>query len=462
MRTSEIFNKIRNDYNLDLTSLLLYLFISFSFLDTYKLALPFIFGILFYQILLVYKKKIETMCFINQCWYLLVFSLVFFRSVHTIILLIIILFILLNKNKLEKRSLSLSLIKFEVYILAFFVLIILNNLCHQNYLKGIDTFLYLLLYPILFIILKKFLFQISLIKTIKVFITSVLISLFYLIIINILYADNLLEINTYFSDFLDLTHVYYGMFLGLSCSFFMYFKTKGFIYVSSRFDVLLYLIFVFFIIYIGARISFFAVVIITLLSLYKTNKLAWYKKITILSALFFGILFLSLKLSPRISHGFESMNNLYISINKNDKHDLINNSWANINERYLVWSYSIKELKSNIIYGIGVKNVKDVISNQILNDGYIYYQPKNSHNQYLHFLLGFGIFGFIYFLYIIYVFFKKVPQGTYFLVFFLIIMLTESVLVRVKGMSLFFIFILIFSYNKANNICKDRLPFPTC
>jgi O-antigen ligase len=431
----------RSKYNLYLLCFL----VSISFPSTYSFLIPLILGVISYQIYGVYTNKLNKIHLLEDYWYILIFSLVFFRSVHTIILLVILIFALTNKERPPTNQPNFSF-RLERYILFFFVLVVIDNFFHGNFFRGLDTYLYLLMYPVLFISLKKINFSISLNKTINIYLTSVFISIIYLIILNILYGEDLTKTNNYFAEFLDLSHVYYGMFLGLACSLLVYLKTIESYYISSTTDIVLYLILFLLIIYIGARISLIAVLSVTFLAIYNISKLIWYKKATIM-VLVIGLIFFSFKFIPRFKQGLDSIATVYLSVVNNKVDDIRSNSWENMNQRYLVIDYSIKELKNNFVFGIGVQNVKDVISNKIIADGNLYFEPINTHNQYLHFFLGMGILGFIYFIFLLFTFLYKVPEGIYFLMFFLIIMMTESILVRVKGISLFFIFYLIYSYN---------------
>jgi len=117
-------------------------------------------------------------------------------------------------------------------------------------------------------------------------------------------------------------------------------------------------------------------------------------------------------------------------------------------QRFLVTKYTLQEIQKNIFFGIGMQNVKQRLFDKIRKDGHLYYQPINPHNQYLHIWLGMGIFSLLFFLYMLYSFIKDQPVGFYFTLFFLIIMLSESVLVREKGISLFFLFTLTFLIDK--------------
>ncbi len=170
---------------------------------------------------------------------------------------------------------------------------------------------------------------------------------------------------------------------------------------------------------------------------------------------FVSLLTLSYNTIPRAKEGVKYIDKVYTSFKTDNKQDLIDNSWRNMYQRFLVLDYTFKEIKEHYFLGIGNKNVKNTISTKIIKDGYIYFEPINTHNQYLHFLVGMGFLPFLFFIWMLFYFFKNysyTTYGLYFLIFFLLIMLTESILVRVKGISLFFIFYLIFSLQEKKRL----------
>lgn len=112
--------------------------------------------------------------------------------------------------------------------------------------------------------------------------------------------------------------------------------------------------------------------------------------------------------------------------------------------RYLVMSYTLKELENNWLFGIGLKSVGEKISDKILSDGYNRFYPKNTHNQFLHYWIGLGIFGLLFFLYLTIHILRYSNSGVYIIFFLLLTMLTESILVRSKGILLFTFFSLLF------------------
>jgi len=438
---------IKQTYNLDFYSLLLYILVSLSFPATYKAIIPAIIALTGFQVYRLINKRITTIYFLNTYFYLLVFSLLFFRSVHTLILIINLCFHFYLFLKNRPRDKGKTIIS-EVYVLIFFGLILVNYSIHTPYLKGIETYLYLLLYPLLFICIKRQPIFIQISKAINVYVASVVIATFYLLIVNIIFHKLTFSTNTFFSEYLGIIHVYFGMFIGLALCFMLALITKQKTYITKTADYFLIIFLLLFLIYIGARIALLGIILIVIVTIYRRVQLKWYKKSTVIAIVIIGMFVLSYHSVPRVKRGLDSIEKIYSSVKTNNKEDLVHNSWKNMYKRFLVTKYTLKEIKGNYLIGIGNKNIKEVISNKIISDGYIYFEPINTHNQYLHFLIGMGLPSFLFFIWLLFHYYKNysyTSYSLYFILFFLLIMLTESLLVRVKGISLFFLFFLIFS-----------------
>jgi O-antigen ligase len=238
------------------------------------------------------------------------------------------------------------------------------------------------------------------------------------------------------------------MYLGLALTFLIILYIKNENLINSKSDILLFLLILLLLIYIGARTALFSVFVIIAIAIYTKDNANIFIKITISAFAILLLMTAGYKNIPRVKNDLISLQKVYSSIVTDNNEDLVNNSWSNMYKRYLVLDYSIKEIKNHFVFGIGLGNVTHKISDQILKDGYKYFQPMNTHNQYLHFLLGLGIFAFLYFIFILFQFKVYNPEWGYFLLFFILIMLTESILVRIKGISIFFMFYLIFSSHK--------------
>ena len=450
---NNFFNTLKNDYSLDRYSIILFILVSFSFPNTYYYVIPLILGLTLFQFYRLITNQVSLTYLSNTYMLLLVFSLPFFRSIHTILLVTCILIQLYRSYKNHLVIIKKDY-RFESYVIIFFGLIVFNLLIHTPILKGIEIFLYLLLYPILFVSIKNQPIQVQGVKFIKVYITSVFVSTIYLFLIGVFYQRISFETNTYFAEPLGLIHVYFGMFVGLAACFVLALKVKNDFWITRTFDFIVFILFIVVLIYIGARTALIAVILVTSLAIYYKIRTAWYKKGTILILTLLGMLYVSYHTIPRAKSDLKYTVNVYNSIKTNNIPDLTHNSWRNMYKRFLVLKYSMVEIKEHFFLGIGIKNVKDDISKKILDDGYIYFKPMNTHNQYLHFLVGLGAPSFLFFLWLLFKFIKENRNNKYalfFITYCLVIMLTESILVRNKGISLFFLFYLIFNLEKKLN-----------
>ena len=266
-----------------------------------------------------------------------------------------------------------------------------------------------------------------------------------MIIVNLYDNTFSFKTNTFFAEYLDLSHVYFGLFLGVGCSFIFILLDEKNKSISNTIGITLLVFFIFLMIYSGARMALISTLIILGIFLFKKIKLLWYIKGFISIIIVAGLMYTSYNFIPRAKQDIEYVSSVYKSVKTNNKDDLIHNSWRNMYQRFLVTKYTLEDIKNNTTLGIGLTNVKKQLGEKIHNDGYKYFEVINPHNQYLHFWLGMGSFIFIYFLFMLGVFLKAQISKPYFWVFFILIMFTESMLVRVKGISVFFLFSILLS-----------------
>jgi O-antigen ligase len=447
MKMLTLFNDLKRKHSLDTISILLFVLVTCCFPFGYKKVIPLFIGLSLFQLFRLIKSKASFNDMSQLYFYLLVYSLIFFRSIHTIILgfniLIYIYAFITTKANKEKRINY----KIELLIFIFFILILLNQTLFLPRFETLSTYLYILFYPILFYCIKMKKGFISIRKSMEVFIVSTLVSSILLILINGFYKKLSLTTNTFFAEYLGLSHVYFGIFLGASCVFLLM-LSKGKNCNFNKWTLLLLGFFMSLLIYVGARMSLLAVFFAIGVFLFENTPLVWYKK-TFISIFVLGtFLILAYKIVPRAKDDMKFFKKVYTSVKSNDQQDIITNSWRNIYQRYLVTKYTLSEIKKQPVLGIGIQNVKRKIGDQIHADGYKYFTKINPHNQYLHYLLGMGFFSFLFFIGMLLYLFKLQSKNVYFLLFFVLIMITESVLVRVKGISVFFLFSLIISLNK--------------
>ena len=206
---------IKHKYNLDNYSLLLYILVSFSFPAVFNITNSLIIAITLFQIYRLKKNKISNSYFISTY------------------------FLITNKILPGRFYIKIAL---EIYVLIFFGLIVVNYLIHIPNLKGLETSLYLLLYPLLFIIIKSQPVFIEVYKTINVYITSVIVATVYLLIINLFFDKITLSTNTFFSEYLGIIHVYYGMFVGLAICFLLITYNNSNKFLNALFCIFLLII----------------------------------------------------------------------------------------------------------------------------------------------------------------------------------------------------------------------------
>ncbi|WP_348746110.1 O-antigen ligase family protein [Tenacibaculum sp. 190524A02b] len=350
--------------------------------------------------------------------------------------------------KRERKGLRYDKKMPEFLVLIFFIFILINHLIFPPFGIGIDVFLYFLLIPVLFLKIKRYKYNININELVKVFVSSVLICSILMLIYSSFFGKTKLPINTFFSEPIEMIHVYFGMLVGVASSFILILNLNKDNYISSLIDVFIYIFFTVLLFHIGARISLLGSIFILFVFFLKKLNTSLLVRSLLMIILFSSTIFLGIK-TPRFKKGIKQVEDIYTSIINDDKESLIRNSWLNMYRRFLVTKYTIEEIEKNFFLGIGMQNVTTKISSKIKKDGYIHFYPINTHNQYLHFLVGMGVFGLLYFIYLSIFFIKNsYPNSSLFLFFFLLIMLTESILVREKGISVFITFYLIFLSQK--------------
>ena len=375
----------------DKLSLLLFIFVSFGYPSLSDTIIPILIGISFLQFYRALKNKISFSFLIKTYVGLLVYSLIFYRSVHTAILIFTILFCLYYffKNKAYTKKINGTT---EISILLFFGCIVLNNIIFQ-YNFNVDTFLYLLFYPILFFFLKKINIPTSISKMMQLFVVSIFIASLQLFLINAINGTLLLKTHTTFSKYLGITHVYYGMSIGVACSFllilFNWEKEK----VNKKISLFLIAIFFGLLLYIGARISFVAVLLITGFFVLKRFQRFSIKQ-KILVTLFFLSFFVIFYNNSRVQGELNNIKKMYVAIKNNDKKHMNENYWKNVYIRYSINKSAINLLKDNMYIGVGLGNIKRKIKNKIRENGYKVSYTNALDNQYLYILTGMGVFVF--------------------------------------------------------------------
>ncbi|MCL7752803.1 O-antigen ligase family protein [Polaribacter sp. Z022] len=125
------------------------------------------------------------------------------------------------------------------------------------------------------------------------------------------------------------------------------------------------------------------------------------------------------------------------------------------NVRNGIYYCSLKLVKNNFIFGVGIGDVQDELNNcysDNISSNIYTWRDYNTHNQYLFFFVTSGVFGFLFFLLFLYYLINKSYKQKNFIYFYFIIsvslmFLTENILERSDGVIFFSFFNSIFLFN---------------
>lgn len=128
-----------------------------------------------------------------------------------------------------------------------------------------------------------------------------------------------------------------------------------------------------------------------------------------------------------------------------------------------VWSCSLNSILENPWLGVGIGNTREALEQcfEQFNQVEFFEGEYNTHNQFMHFWLSSGIFGLLAFVvFIAYMLLWSIKSKRhilfYFLVYFIIISLTENYFSRQLGMVLWAIFISTALLNRNDKFARDE------
>ncbi|MCF7559606.1 O-antigen ligase family protein [Sabulilitoribacter multivorans] len=157
----------------------------------------------------------------------------------------------------------------------------------------------------------------------------------------------------------------------------------------------------------------------------------------------------------------------FLTFNRRFNEALTVETHTRINENFStsirigIYKCVFKLIKNEPIFGYGIGDSQHVLNLCYANESNILLKNRfNSHNQYLDIILKTGVFGFMFFIYFLYSNFKKAFKNqsevlSYILFFYVIILLTENILVRQSGVILFF-FLVIFLNHSSKILEVDK------
>tara|TARA_R110002072_G_scaffold7503_2_gene40387 strand:- start:121863 stop:123626 length:1764 start_codon:yes stop_codon:yes gene_type:complete len=131
---------------------------------------------------------------------------------------------------------------------------------------------------------------------------------------------------------------------------------------------------------------------------------------------------------------------------------LLTNETQKLDARPALWTQAIAIGKENWATGIGLQNIRSALANRIDVDSQIKYRRYNAHNQYLEFLLGYGVLVVLLFLIVLGTpLALRYPKATLFALYMGVAMLVESYLSRQSGVVLFSVWYSFFIWYDSKN-----------
>lgn len=257
---------------------------------------------------------------------------------------------------------------------------------------------------------------------------------------------------------------YFTLYLGFCAISSYYFLSKALSFKKQMGWLLLLFFFFLMVMSLGAKMPLFACIfaILTgvLYNIHRINNGRTKYLVLVFSSLLILILFLL-----KVPNGILQDVSNYYSFYKGEEMDRTFDyeqfgtnysfeTWSRTNRIY-IWKSSVELFKNNYLVGVGTGDIQNELNNQYLMDGqeYLAKQNTNTHNQFLDYLIKFGVIGFLGVAISFWYFFKYAwssSDGFYpmFLVFVFLCMLTENILNRQLGIVFFFFFNSLFLFRK--------------
>ncbi|KJD36765.1 hypothetical protein PW52_03770 [Tamlana sedimentorum] len=392
----------------------------------------------------------------------LILSTLMFREFNTILILFFAFFnILFRKHfNITKKTLVFTLLIALPFLLDLFFF--WNNDSFLAAIKTTEKRVTLLLFPLMVVGYYKKIDFISLLKKVTTLTSIILVVLFirYVIVYNETFSKylkgiDLWELGYSFCNSFGNHAPAFNMqisFIALS-SFYLFFKLKkkifGFIFLFLFVAVL----------YINTRIAIVNTILCSVFILVyelinkSRNRKLLVRSVLILSSVIFILVFLFVTIFPRLVKKFttDSFSNMD-KIGKIDELERPETKHGSLVLRLSIWKGSLELAREKIWFGYGASDGKRELINYFekTNQKHLAKWKFPVHNQYLDFLLKFGIFGlvsvFIYIGFIGYLGFKLENSLviSFFIVFF-ISNLTDDFLIRYDGIVFSSLWISIFA-----------------
>lgn len=240
-----------------------------------------------------------------------------------------------------------------------------------------------------------------------------------------------------FTEIADTHPTYLGVFIVVSIVFM--FKSER---MKDGIKIPLTLFFLFGLFQLASRIALFLAILFLVFLLVKRVKKGWGQVFLLAFGIFLGIMV------------FNRLGSTYVKDRLFTAESILND------KRFQRWEASYEIFKENPFFGVGYSQIEHIRHEKYVNYGFeiAAREDLNAHNQFLEFLSRNGAFGgFFYvcsvFFLLLFSVYKKDYLFTYLFLIFIIANLTESMLVRIKGIEYFAILSTLF-------LCNHLKPIP--
>lgn len=344
------------------------------------------------------------------------------------VLLAVSLALLILEYLLKRKESPLKEIKlFLPLVLLFIAIVVVNIVFHiKDFGNDFGDYIHFLLMPFVFIGIDKKSFA-QIFKAFQWGIMS------YCILLLITVFDTYLSIRVSYSfnEFLfETTELYWhtSYLAGLILVAFFIELLQNRITVNHLFIAFLIFVFLF---VIQARlpmiIGIFLTIIIWILKLPKSKKYWAFSSLALLGTVAILIVIFSESSRAKISE------------------TILVNDTQKLDARPQLWNASLQIFEKNSLTGIGRSNIRAALSKNIEDSSEIKNRGYNTHNQYLEFLISYGIFIPLILLFVlIFPILKKYKYTTVFVIYFALVMLVESYFSRQSGVLIFSLFYCLF------------------
>jgi O-antigen ligase len=350
-----------------------------------------------------------------------------------------------------KKRFSIKSIKRVGFMSLLYVPLIISVFYSYNVERGITyliRFLPLLCIPLSFAFMKIESKKTIIDTFVPVFVITnalyIFIMLLYILHLGYLRSENDLY---YYYSFITYEFYHIGdhpIYLSVQfvLALFLLFNSKFFDKVQKTILFAVLFFGLFFLARKGVILSFIILLPLYLINIIK-SKPVMISSISIVIIAFFAFLFV-----PEIKNRYAELWN---------KESYIKNEITSTGIRLVLWENSLELIKESPIFGYGIGDIQDLLSQQMKSNGFLVLAERksNCHNQYLQFLMSIGLIGLALFIISIFYYFIQFKNennilGATVLIFFLLLFMTESFLDRQNGIILFSIFMSILFFKKNN------------